>query len=559
MRLSAAQPLAALRLRGRDSGERAGAGSENDTEAKALAGDRPKSPRLWPALIACLAIAALTLLLPATPTYDPWAWILWGREITQLDLVTNGGPSWKPLPVVFTTVFALFGDDAAPLLWLWIARAGGLLSLVMAFRLARRFLEPGIAGVVGGVLGAAFLATGYNYSRDAALGNSEPLLAALGLWAFERHLDGRRDHAFYLAFAVALLRPEAWPFLGLYGLWLLVREPAMRLRVVAGGLLIPVLWFGPELWGSGDALRASTRANDPNPQSAAFAAHPGLEVAYRFHIRTIWPIEAAAAVGLLVAVVAFVRERAQKPVLFLAGLGLAWLLLVCVMTEQGYAGNQRYLIATTAAICVLAGIGVGRIFQGIRAGVERLSGNPRLGLAGAAAVFVLALVALIPVISDKVDNTERVLDKLEYEASLWEELPGVIEKAGGRDGLVRCGGVYSGPFQTQMVAYALDLHGENIGTAQTPAPGVAFRTHTVPDGPLVARITDDRFRRITSNRRWIVATAPRADAIGKTCPAAGPKAPRAPAKDYTPELVDGRDAFGLSIGRAPVGATTIFP
>ena len=42
--------------------------------------------------------------------------------------------------MIFTTLFAPFGDQAAPLLWLWIARAGGFLSLVMAFRLARRLL-----------------------------------------------------------------------------------------------------------------------------------------------------------------------------------------------------------------------------------------------------------------------------------------------------------------------------------------------------------------------------------------------------------------------------------
>src|SRR5690348_4389011 len=29
---------------------------------------------------ASLAIAALTLLLPSAPTYDPWSWIIWGRE-----------------------------------------------------------------------------------------------------------------------------------------------------------------------------------------------------------------------------------------------------------------------------------------------------------------------------------------------------------------------------------------------------------------------------------------------------------------------------------------------
>ncbi|CAN5594572.1 hypothetical protein BH20ACT19_BH20ACT19_03440 [soil metagenome] len=539
MRLSAPQPLALLRLRGGHADERSPVDPPR-TSASAGA-QRGDARRIWPLLLACLAISALTLLLPATPTYDPWAWILWGREISELDLVTEGGPSWKPLPVMFTTVFALFGDEVAPMLWLWIARAGGLLSLVMAFRLVRRLMgTAGAAAVVGGVVGAAFLATGYNYARDATLGNSEPLLAALALWAFERHLDGRRDHAFYLAFAVALLRPEAWPFLGLYGLWLLVREPSMRLRVVLGGLLIPVLWLGPELWGSGDALRASTRANDPNPQSAAFAAHPGLEVAYRFHIRTIWPIEAAAGLGLLVAWVSFVRTRAQRATLVLAGIGLAWMLLVCFMTELGYAGNQRYLIVTTAAICVLAGVGVGRAFQGVASGVQRLSGSPRLGLAGAAAVFALAIVALIPTIRDKADNTERVVDKLAYEASLWADLPGVIDKAGGRDGLVRCGGVYSGQFQTQMVAYELGLHGINVAANKTPAPGVAFQTQTVSDSPLVTAITDDRFREVTSNRRWVVSTAPRDDRYGRSCPLASPDAPRVPDKPYTPELVSSR-------------------
>src|SRR5687768_12730393 len=78
------------------------------------------------AIAAALALGALSLLYPSTPSYDPWAWIQWGRDIVQLELNTDTGPSWKPLPVLFTTVFALFGD-AAPDLWLVIARAGGVL------------------------------------------------------------------------------------------------------------------------------------------------------------------------------------------------------------------------------------------------------------------------------------------------------------------------------------------------------------------------------------------------------------------------------------------------
>jgi hypothetical protein len=117
--------------------------------------DAPASApsRAWiPVLAGCVVAAALSLLLPSTPTYDPWAWIIWGREITQLDLVTTDGPSWKPLPVLFTAPFALLGG-AAPELWLVVARAGGLLGLVFAYRVARR-----LGGPVAGAAAVAALA-----------------------------------------------------------------------------------------------------------------------------------------------------------------------------------------------------------------------------------------------------------------------------------------------------------------------------------------------------------------------------------------------------------------
>ena len=70
------------------------------------------------------------------PSYDPWSWIVWGREVSDphLSFAVGGGPSWKPLPFLFTTVYGLFGG-AAPTLWVITARAGGLLGLVAAYRL----------------------------------------------------------------------------------------------------------------------------------------------------------------------------------------------------------------------------------------------------------------------------------------------------------------------------------------------------------------------------------------------------------------------------------------
>ena len=243
------------------------------------------APRIWPLLPVCVALAALSLLTESGPTYDPWAWIIWGREITQLDLVTTGGPSWKPLPVMFTTPFALLGDDAAPGLWLVVARAGGLLAFVMAYRLGAR-----LAGPVAGIVAAGSLVLADAFIRNFVRGNSEGLLVAFVLWAVERHLDGRRTQAFLLGFAAALLRPEVWPFWGLYGLWLVwqargASPPWREIAVVFGsGAFALVVWFLPEYLGSGDWLRAASRARDPDPNSAAFADSPFVEVLSLIHI-----------------------------------------------------------------------------------------------------------------------------------------------------------------------------------------------------------------------------------------------------------------------------------
>ncbi len=54
-------------------------------------------------LAACLGLATLSPLPPSELSYDPLAWVVWGREIAHLGLDTSGGPSWKPLLVAFTT------------------------------------------------------------------------------------------------------------------------------------------------------------------------------------------------------------------------------------------------------------------------------------------------------------------------------------------------------------------------------------------------------------------------------------------------------------------------
>jgi hypothetical protein len=58
---------------------------------RAPGGTRSTSWRLYAALgFGSLLLAALSLLYPSTPSYDPWGWLLWGREILHLKLNTVG-------------------------------------------------------------------------------------------------------------------------------------------------------------------------------------------------------------------------------------------------------------------------------------------------------------------------------------------------------------------------------------------------------------------------------------------------------------------------------------
>lgn len=87
-------------------------------------------------VLACLGVAALSLsIVPAAPAYDPLMWLLWGRELADGTLDTAGGPAFKPLPVAVCALLAPLGS-AAPTVWLVLSRAGALLAVALAARLA---------------------------------------------------------------------------------------------------------------------------------------------------------------------------------------------------------------------------------------------------------------------------------------------------------------------------------------------------------------------------------------------------------------------------------------
>ena len=131
------------------------------------------------------------------------------------------------------------------------------------------------------------------------------------------------------------------------------------------------------------------------------------------------------------------------------------------MTQAGFAGNQRYLITTTVVVCVLGGMGAVRVLQGVEWARDALvRPAPRAGDHGRGAAAGVGVGS--PTIVAKANNEARVRGGLAHEAYLWHDLKGLIDEAGGKHALLACGGVFSGPFQTQMVAYELGLHGIQV-------------------------------------------------------------------------------------------------
>jgi hypothetical protein len=430
-------------------------------------------------VLACLALAALAHFLPAAPTYDPWAWIIWGREIIHLDLDTRTGPSWKPLPVLFTMPFALAGDRWAPELWLVIAQAGGLLAFAYTFRLARR-----LAGPIAGVIAVIGLLLVDEFVRNFARGNSEGLLVAFCLWAVERHLDGHRRHAFALGVLAGLLRPELWPFLLAYGLWLMWVDRGAIWLVLGGGALTLLLWFVPEYLGSGDFFRAASRAREPNPDSAAFADHPFVETWVRAAETLMLPMLIGAAIAL-------VRAWRDRDTLRLAlgGIAAALMFAVAAMTQAGFAGNLRYVALPAALICVLAGAGWVELVRDSAA---------RWGRAAGAGIAVAAVALCMPLVMPFVDMLTWDLDVVQSESGAYDRLGPMVEKAGGADAMLACGPVYAPPFEVQAVAYAMGLHSKDIQLFAAP-PGTTIA------GKTSALAHDPRFAKLTENTRWVVS------------------------------------------------------
>ncbi len=371
------------------------------------------------ALAVCLGLSVISVLaLSWVPSSDPYAWIDWGQEIAShlgsspIAVGLAGGPSWKPFPAIFTTVFGLFGS-AGPSLWLIIPRAAGLLALVAAFRLGRRF-----GGIPAGLLAAVAVVLVQDWMFYVARGASEPIVAALTLWAVDRHLSGTPRTAYVLLFAATLNRPEFSPFLLGYAAYMWLRVPGSRALAVALLVLVPIAWFVPPWIIEGNALQASKAAQggkgSPGSAIAELRSSPTLLTV---------PVFVLAGVGF-----AFALARRDLVLQWLGAGAIVWALMVAVITQAFY-GLPRYLLPAAAIACVLAGVAVVRLAE--EAGRH---GGTAIALAAGGVVVAATLPWSIPRVGDIVSQGHQA----NRAAFLQKRMFAAVDRVGGKRTVLPC-------------------------------------------------------------------------------------------------------------------------
>ena len=260
----------------------------------------------------------------------------------------------------------------------------------MAFRLTRRLSGGGVGGIVAGLFAACALFLVPDWFQFAAQGSEAPIAIALMLWAIERQLDARPDHALVLGTLAWLLRPELFPFLLVLGVLLWRRMPE-RWPLLGGALMLLALaWLVPEWIGAGNPLDGGEQARSEPAWSLSHSESPWKRAVVRVHNHVGPLIELLAAVAVARALI-----RRSWPVLAIGrGCGGAG----CNVRRDDAGG---FLEATRATWC--------RRWRSSACSPVSGSGRcSRFGRAGFAVGVAGAMVLAVLAAPGTVDRIERI-------------------------------------------------------------------------------------------------------------------------------------------------------
>ncbi|MFL5864032.1 MAG: hypothetical protein ACJ780_25215 [Solirubrobacteraceae bacterium] len=434
---------------------------------------RPLWSRRWPwVVVGVLAVSTLFVIASGMrPSYDGFGFLVWGRQVLHWNLNTDGAPSWKPLPFLFTLPYAVAGRGQ---MWLWMitAVAGAIAGSVFAARVAYRLTGPSehrryAPFVAGAFAGVAVL--GINtYSHLVLIANSDPLIVAVCLAAIDCHLCRRPRLAFLMLVLASLGRPEAWVFAGLYGLWAFWRIPALSMRVLvaAGLVLIPTFWFTiPAITSHSWFISGDLALN----QQTIIHGNKVVGVVNRFRSLYELPMQLAMLAGILLAVL-----RRDRTTLLVVAAAALWLAIEIAFAYHGWSAVSRYMIEPAAVMVAVAGSGIGWLLAETR---------PSRALRLVGPVLALALiVALAPTAGSRVRLVRGQIANARHSAKQIDRLHSVIDNEGGPDAIKSCGQPVSFLGFQSTVAWFVGLNVGNVGYKPGKAIGrgdqiVLFKPH----------------------------------------------------------------------------------
>jgi hypothetical protein len=221
-------------------------------------------------------------------------------------------------------------------------------------------------------------------------------------------------------------------------------------------------------------------------------------------------VKAVAGIAMAVAAFGLWRERrswwprslrtpsrrARAGLVAAGAAGAGWWILIAVLTQAGFSGNDRYLVLGAALIAIVGGVGWawgsialatllrrlgGALASGGARARQRITAPAVSGGIGALAVAAV-FMALPPWIGANVVDIPATHRALVYQAHLREDMTRVVRYLGGPDKVLRCGTVMTEGFQVPMLAWTLGVHtlqvqGSPLPRAvPPPAPNVIFQT-----------------------------------------------------------------------------------
>ncbi len=469
----------------------------DDVAIIAAARARPRVRAWWLWTTGAIALlagsAALVVWARTLPSFDAYGWLSWGQRTWHGGLDTNAAPSWKPLPYLFTVIYAVLGHHLELRLWMATSAAVAFAGVVFAGRIAYKLTAPRAERAWAGWVAAAFAGLAllalrdelhYGYLHYVLSSQSDPMIVTFALAAIDLGLSGRRRAAFACGVLASLGRPEAWPFLALYSVWLGRRDHASRWLIAAAWALLLTLWFGIPAISSRTPFVSAANALDSGraPSGDRVGA-----VLSRFGTLQHWPVYLAAVLCVAVAAARRSSPRDHATLALAAGI-VVWLAIEIAFGLHGWPALGRYMFEPAAVATVLGGAFVGRVLAADWSSITPASGeSPRIreawrfgptppaenaklrreapSRAGAGARLVGALVvvglvaAMIPAIVSTVRAERSDLTHQHARSAEIEALPGVIDRLGGATRLRGCGEPLTRLQYQTTLAYAL---GDNV-------------------------------------------------------------------------------------------------